>query len=321
MTKRYFLFGFIFLMPFTLAMASNLVRFQGRLTDSQGRPIFPSPKVSFELYNAQTGGERRWGPSSFQTVNTNESGLFSTDIGPFTDLSIFSVNEDLFLQITVLSGTGQTNQILSPRQRLGNVPFAFHANNANQAATSDTVPDGSISANKIQQGAVGSEQIADHSIRTVDLSTPIATQFIPSGMIALFAAKYDVNGTPRDCPDGWSPFPLLVGKFPLGVTTYAELMGGSSVITGLEISTSGVHVHTIPAHSHSVNLQTSDAPQTHGFKGDGWPLSVPNHHHQVTGNTGSVALTTAENGAHTHSITSNGSWLPPYLGIVYCQKD
>src|SRR5882672_4143056 len=96
--------------------APNLIKFQGRLTDSQGRPISGTPQVSFEIYDALTGGNQVWGPSAFQNVNANDAGLFSTEIGPFPSSTLFSGTQDLYLQVTVKAGTGQTNQVLAPRQ-------------------------------------------------------------------------------------------------------------------------------------------------------------------------------------------------------------
>jgi hypothetical protein len=295
------------------------MKFQGRLTDSQGRPITGTPQVSFEIYDSASGGTLLWGPSAFQNVNANDAGLFSTEIGPFTTLSIFSGAQDLYLQVTIKAGTAQTNQVLSPRQRLDTVAFSFHATQADKASTADTVPDGSITAAKIQQGSIGSDQITDHSVEPVDLSTTIASQFIPSGMISMFASA---------CPAGWTRFTPLDNRFPLGAGSYTGNPGGSSAITGLTTGSAGAHSHTIPPHQHDAGSLVASGPVPLGsvqFRSGGTSesanrissLSLP-----VSGQTAqSAPQTSSTNGDHTHPVVSDGSWLPPYLGVVYCEKD
>jgi hypothetical protein len=337
--KWHFVYGLLLGLTFVHSAwgLSNNIRFQGRLTDSTGRPIVGTPQVSFGIFNASTGGNPLWGPTSFQNVNANESGLFATDLGPFTDLSIFSGSQDLYLQVTVLGGTGQTTQVLSPRQKLGSVPFAFYsqvaasATTAGSATVATSVPDntitssniqnGAITTNKIQQGAIGSDQIADHTIQQVDLSTAIVSQFIPSGMIAMFA---------QACPTGWTRFSQLDSRFPLGTPAYTGSPAGSSMITGLTTSMAGSHSHKVDPHVHKAgaSLQASGPVPLSDvqFKSGGTSkpanqitsLTLP-----VTGQTelsdASVGTSTA--GDHQHIISSDGFWLPPYLGVVYCEKD
>ncbi len=165
-----FLFGTILT---TAAWAlPNTIRFQGRLTDSQGRPIVGSPQIRFEIYDAATDGRKVW-YSPPLNVNSNEAGLFSVDIdmGP-SGSAVFGSESKLFLQITV-KDTG-SDQALSPRQQLSNVPFAFYsqvAASATVAATANSVSDNAISNLKILDGAVDSSKILDRSILSVDLAT------------------------------------------------------------------------------------------------------------------------------------------------------
>ncbi len=324
--------------------APDLFRFQGRLTDSQGRPITGTPQVSFEIYDAATAGTRLWGPTAFQNVNANDAGLFATDIGPFASQTIFSGTQDLYLQVTIKAGTGQTNQVLSPRQRLTAVPFSFRANRADQATTADTVPDGSITAAKIQSGAVGSNQISDRSIQPIDLSTTVASQFIPSGMIAMFA---------RSCPAGWTRFAEMDNRFPIGASDYTGVFGGSSTLSG-QTEVAGVHKHNMGNHTHTISHKhvtpligtVPGGPANFGMSGNsaiwgegyqditmnarGPAVSLPDAvgtwrffktKDSDTPASGSPNVNdTSDNGAHIHNFNA-GAWRPPYLGVVYCEKD
>ncbi|MCG3205430.1 MAG: hypothetical protein KCHDKBKB_02151 [Elusimicrobia bacterium] len=303
--------------------APTTMRFQGRLTDSQGRPIVGNPQVRFEIFNAATGGALVWGPSSYLGVTSNEAGLFSVDIDlGVNGASTFAAPNDLFLQVTVKAGTGGQDQILSPRQHLSNVPYAYYsqiASSATVAGTANAIIDGaistskiqdsSISASKIQNGSIGSIQIADQSIGSVDLSTAVKSQFIPSGMIALFA---------RACPEDWTRFDALDNRFPMGLSNYSGIPGGSGVISGLTVQESGNHSHTVNAHTHgSGTIRTTGGV----FSMPVARLSPGGVDIGIDGETAPTSPPTNATGEHTHPITSDGSWKPPYLGVVFCEKD
>ncbi|MCG3205429.1 MAG: hypothetical protein KCHDKBKB_02150 [Elusimicrobia bacterium] len=170
---------FVVLSAIPAMAAPTTMRFQGRLTDSQGRPIVGNPQVRFEIFNAATGGALVWGPSSYLGVTSNEAGLFSVDIDlGVNGASTFAAPNDLFLQVTVKAGTGGQDQILSPRQKLSSVPYAFYAQTASSASTAGTansVADNSISNSKLQDNSVNSLKILDRSILSIDLSTGSVT--------------------------------------------------------------------------------------------------------------------------------------------------
>lgn len=290
----------------------DVIRFQGRLTDSQGRPIIGTPQVSFEIYDSATGGTKLWGPTPFQFVNANDAGLFSTDIGPFASSAIFAGGQELFLQVTIKAGTAQADQVLSPRQRLTSVPFSFQARQAENATSAESVPDNSISRSKIQPDAVDSGRIVDQSIQPVDLSATVAVQFIPSGMIAMFA---------KACPDGWTRFDLLDDRVALGASSYTGSPSGSWQINGLSVGEAGEHAHTSSAHSHGAGGLTANPLTTRaGYQSVGgtWtPKDTPT----ISGQTADATVSIQNAGKHAHPVSSNGNWRPAYLGIVYCEKD
>lgn len=139
---------------------------------------------------------------------------------------------------------------------------------------------------------------------------------LPSGVIALFDAA---------CPDSWTRFSALDGKYPVGNVAYGGTGGAAT------------HTHTytqIYTHTHEGGTLELDS--------DG------NHQHQVIlkgagandGRKGNAAGAgnhtryTEYAGAHTHTLSGDlgttgdasgtvnaGDSNPPYLEMVYCKKD
>jgi len=295
----------------------NSIRFQGRITDNQGNPIVgPEVRVRFSFFDASYGGAKLW-ETGDRTVSTNESGLFSADLGPL-DAALFSSNPDMFLEIAVHDGSDY--KVLKPRQKLSSVPFAFYsdnaqsANRADQSNLAENIADNTVSTSKIQNGAVTADKIAGHSISTAAITPGFSAMLIPSGMVALFA---------QSCPAGWTRFDLLDNRFPLGVPSFSGNPGGSNQITGLTTAAAGGHSHTVNAHKHDAGtLIAAASSQFMGDEQDGGGVdNWPTHTHPITGNTGSSSPGTNTQGLHTHAISSDGHWLPPFLGMVFCQKD
>ncbi len=322
-----------------LNAAPNTIRFQGRLTDNQGNPIVgPDVKVRFGLYSVLTGGSAAWETATDQTVTTNEAGLFSTDIGPLSS-ALFVDNAALYLQVSVNDGT--SFKTLSPRQKLSTVPYSFYA---------ETVPNHSISPLQLQDKSLTETQIADHAIGTNTVNASISNYLIPTGMVAMFM---------KACPDGWAAVPELNNRFPMGVADAANIKaGGSSVISGLTTVSSGTHSHMVDAHAHSIpssaiehkhltpavaysgtgNLYGS-AKNPFGLGGDASTYDVGTHAGVFTpqpnlvfektsgitdytiGNTGPASSKTDVADNHTHTVASDGSWSPPYYGVMYCAKE
>ncbi len=328
--------------------APDLFRFQGRLTDSQGRPITGTPQVSFEVYDAPTNGTRLWGPTAFQNVNANDAGLFATDIGPFTSQSIFSGTQDLYLQVTIKAGTGQTNQVLSPRQRLTAVPFSFRANRSDQATTADTVPDGSITAAKIQSGAVGSNQISDRSVMSIDLATnAVSTANIADGSVRGVDLEGDTvtpdkMNTAAFTTAGWivpqGAIFMFLGSCPAGYAEVTELrnrlaMGADTGNTDPDVPNSAGqelgsknHTHTI-GHTHGTSVQQNYSAQQDISTGqDIVYFSNPKLIAGVGafGGGDNIWLRGLDHSHDTVSQSTNQSGstveLPPSLTVIFCRK-
>lgn len=204
---------------------------------------------------------------------------------------------------------------------------------------------------------------------------PAGATGVPAGMVAWFESS---------CPSGWTrrsgAGETYENKFIRGGAAYSAAGGGAdththSVDPANTTSTSGgSHTHTFDVgaatsssngdHSHSVSGSTglTNIDHTHGFT-TGGPSStsaVPlggflfgsdSHTHSGTTDSGggshshSVSITTATQGAHTHSfdaaaVTSSdhsaahthdvnvasfssgsGSNVPAYVQVVVCKKD
>ncbi|MFZ5519151.1 MAG: hypothetical protein ACOY90_21145 [Candidatus Zhuqueibacterota bacterium] len=122
-------FKIYFMMMMILAiLASSLnaqkipqvIFYQGYLTDNNGDPINQNQSMTFRIYTALTGGEKRW-----EEVNSSvpiNQGVFSILLGSQNPIpmDIFS-DKTRFLEIVI------GNETLSPRQQIASVPYAYTA--------------------------------------------------------------------------------------------------------------------------------------------------------------------------------------------------
>jgi hypothetical protein len=129
--------------------AATTVNYQGRLAKPDGTPVTNGNyAMSFAIFNAATGGNLIWpavGPETYTNIPVS-GGLFSVGLGSQTPGGIpTSVwNGDRYLEIAI---NGET---LSPRELIRSVPIAGMAL---------TVPDSSITTEKIAEGAITSEKL------------------------------------------------------------------------------------------------------------------------------------------------------------------
>jgi hypothetical protein len=138
--------------------STSTVNYQGRLADSSGTPIDGVVTFQFALYDSPTDGELLWGPEVHADVPVS-AGLFSVALGlPSGGIPQDILGGDLWLEVTV---AGET---LSPRERLGAVPYAMQAL---------SVPDGAISAAKLAAGAVSRMLVLRHDDATSSLADRI----------------------------------------------------------------------------------------------------------------------------------------------------
>jgi hypothetical protein len=132
------------------ATSTSTISYQGRLADSVGNPLTGYYNLEFRIYDMPTGGTPLWeefwtGGNSVQVSD----GLFNVMLGSIdnTLASAIAGYDELYLGITV-----GTDSEMAPRVQLGSVPFAMYAAQAN-------VPDGSITTEKLADGAVTSAKM------------------------------------------------------------------------------------------------------------------------------------------------------------------
>jgi hypothetical protein len=102
------------------------INYQGYLTDANGNPITASLSMLFEIYDAETGGNRLW----FQTLPSVvvQQGVFNVKLQlQEADTSIFRLGERRWLQLTV------SGQRLSPRTEITSMAYGIHSAKADNA--------------------------------------------------------------------------------------------------------------------------------------------------------------------------------------------
>lgn len=117
------------------ASVPKQVTVQGRLTELTGAPVVGANPFEFRIFNAEVGGTQIWPQigSELQNLTVDSSGLWSTSIGVFVELTDAVFSDTVrWLQVTVDGTT-------LPRIRLATGPFAF------RVATVDGATGGTIS--------------------------------------------------------------------------------------------------------------------------------------------------------------------------------
>ncbi|MEM7532331.1 MAG: H-type lectin domain-containing protein [Chloroflexota bacterium] len=150
---------------------TTTISYQGHLANLDGTPISGTQAMSFNLYAEENGGVSLWAEN--QTITIQE-GLFDVLLGSITPLaqSVFTENDILYLGITIDTGTE-----MSPRVRLGRVSHAVYA----EIALS--VPDASITADKLALGSVTTDTLAAGSVTQEKLGADIQLPVIESGEV------------------------------------------------------------------------------------------------------------------------------------------
>jgi len=213
------------LLPLLQGGAPTVINYQGRLTDpTTGQAKTDgSYDMVFRIYSAESGGSPLW-TGSHTTPNGNPvavaGGLLSVLLGSGTGNSLsanlFS-STDRWIEVQVAS------EILSPRQRIGSVPYALQAEEARNAATlggqapSAFVGQGqgsSITSAMFMAGAVSSNSLADNAVTSTKIAEGTIVNADVSAAAAISPTKLVFYG------DGSGGV--------LNVTTNSELSGNSN---------------------------------------------------------------------------------------------
>ena len=120
----------------------QLLNYQGKLTDSLGKPVDGAKQMVFEFYDAATAGNLLAGFSEIQKVTVTK-GIFNVLIGSVT---AGGVPASVFGNASVYLSAKVEGQPLSPRQRLASVAYAFRAAQADDAGSLNGVPGADVQA-------------------------------------------------------------------------------------------------------------------------------------------------------------------------------
>lgn len=175
-----------------------LLSFQGRLAKSDGTPFADaSVSVRFSLWDAPTGGTKKWEQTSSVMVR---NGIFSTlfDLG-VNATEILSGNVWLEMQM------GEETR-RRPRQQIVSVAYAIKA---------ETVPDNAITAAKLANHSVTTPKLADRSVTLAKLAGDIV---LPQSARYINLAWDDFHR-----PDG------AIGATPNGYRWILNGVGGFAV--------------------------------------------------------------------------------------------
>jgi hypothetical protein len=226
-------------------------------------------------------GTQAYWASGDMPVNVN-GGLFSVPLSPS---GVDWQNVVPYMEVSV------QGQVLLPREQLTANAYAL---------MSGGVTDGAITNSKIAAGAVSTQSLADGSVTLSKLDSGSQGYLVPSGLVAIFAGN---------CPSGWTRFTALDNLFPMGSSTYGAT-GGSATHTH-SISMDGAHNHGGTTGASTVNDNNQwlfGNYQGSGSHSDNFADAT--HVHSI-----------ATDGAHNHGgATGPGSSLPPYMTVVFCQK-
>ena len=146
--------GLMILATVAVAFPAKM-NFQGRLTDTAGNPITTAVDVKFSIFDAASGGVELWTETIVGI--TPDQGLVNQELGLTTAITsaIFS-GDTRYLAVKV-----GTDAEMAPRIPLAAVPFAF------RAATADTVPNNSLTANKFVAGQIVTSVASSGSVTTL----------------------------------------------------------------------------------------------------------------------------------------------------------
>lgn len=115
----------------TSAEIPPYMQFQGKATDAQDAPLNGSYKITFRIYDVESGGSPIW--SERHDAVGIENGVFSMLLGGISPLDIsFDKPYWISIEINTTDGTGEM-----PRQRITSVGYAYRAEEANRAEMAD----------------------------------------------------------------------------------------------------------------------------------------------------------------------------------------
>jgi hypothetical protein len=182
-----------------------------------------------------------------------------------------------------------------------------------------------------------SADIVDEKVTTQKLAKPVREALVPAGAILMFSRES--NG--KKCPDGWSHFRALDDRFAMGAEIPGKTGGTSSHQHAVTV---GEHDHPVSdvrlkiafglrniGYDNMVTMRLGSnvggyssltANQWFGL-GTGMASPAPTGSNAGDVAVAGPAVTGATDAARFTSPSSadNQSNVPPYLTVIFCQKD
>jgi len=158
----------------------QLIAYQGKLTDSTGRPVDDGSYVMIFSLSADSTGSSFWHET--QTVET-QGGLFSILLGSKVPISAGMPQAGCYLGIRVLPSTQEFR-----RQRMVSVPFAFQADNSDKLQGRDSAALDGVYVSHTDTNAVASALIADSTIARVDVAPGFTAPYADTADYARLAS-------------------------------------------------------------------------------------------------------------------------------------
>lgn len=125
-TKIFLILFFISALHLTLyispsyAAVPHLINYQGRLTDSGGKPLDGLYNLTFRIYDSENAGTLLWEETHSSLII--QKGIFGVLLGSVTNLNL-AFDKPYFLEIKV------GNEVMSPRQQITSAGYAIRAEN------------------------------------------------------------------------------------------------------------------------------------------------------------------------------------------------
>ena len=263
-----------------------LINYQGKLTDSSGKPLNGSYTASFYLYQGANDGESVWQDES-RTIEV-ENGVFSVQLGAESPLNVdVSDYPALYLQVEIYNTDSAEWEVFSPRQPLTTVVYAFNSEqlSGNSLADLDT-----RYVNEGQENIVTSAMIADNTISIDDI---VENSFFRLDIDQVVNTRPSFNGG----SGYFSPF-TVDSNFMIANLNANYLQGFAAVDFASQI------------HSHSIN---------HLDAADGSPQSA-----LIVGNNGYVAIGGTDAPAYKLEVRGYdppGSWTDGFIALKNENQD
>ncbi|MFH2124144.1 MAG: phage tail protein [Pseudomonadota bacterium] len=213
-----------------------LINYQGTLTDAAGQPIANgTKKLTFNIYDAASGGNLIWGPQVFDPVPVI-NGMFNIILGTTVSGGRSIVDafgaEARFLGITV-DTVGQTaGTEITPRQQILSAPYAVQAEKAEYALHGDPV--GSIQAFY--------SQIAPDGWLMCD-GRPLTDASLVDGKFDTLKALLQAEGV--------TTLPDFRGVFPRGRDSFDTAMGARGLDPSGVRGLGNYQVDDFKSHNHT----------------------------------------------------------------------